>query len=262
MFDGGDVFETFNYHTPDDCCAFCCNFDAGQHSDSYTYESDLHKCHCKTYAKTTVMPRDGRFSGRCPAKNGEEQPAGVEELATQLHSEPESPIADDNGQCGSSAYSFCCAIGTPCDCSKGATAEGQCSGSIHGLTSYAYCCGFGTPCDCSQPPQFENNGTVAPEVAEAKSCLSGSWSGTQTRLTDTSVHDHMTLTIGGDRLTYTVSGGSNWAPQQSCTDTTWAGILQDDPSTKTMIRCGVTSSGISCNYDEWRFDGQPTMSVV
>jgi len=72
--------------------------------------------------------------------------------------EPES--SDDNGQCGSSAYSFCCAVGTPCDCSKGVTAEGQCQGSIKGLTSYAYCCSFGTPCDCSRPPKSEFNGTL------------------------------------------------------------------------------------------------------
>merc|ERR1712072_1113461 len=78
----------------------------------------------------------------------------------EVQEEPEPSSAEDNGQCGSSAYSFCCAVGTPCDCSKGVTAEGQCSGSIHGLTSYAYCCSFGTPCDCSKPPTFEINGTL------------------------------------------------------------------------------------------------------
>mmetsp|Transcript_37359 Transcript_37359/g.112776 ORF Transcript_37359/g.112776 Transcript_37359/m.112776 type:complete len:119 (-) Transcript_37359:280-636(-) len=49
--------------------------------------------------------------------------------------------------CASAAYAFCCEIGTPCDCTKGTTAAGQCKPE-----SYGYCCGVGTPCDCSQPP--------------------------------------------------------------------------------------------------------------
>ncbi|KAL1529437.1 hypothetical protein AB1Y20_000385 [Prymnesium parvum] len=50
------------------------------------------------------------------------------------------------GQCAKSAYMYCCAIGAPCDCSKGTTAPGQCTPE-----SYAFCCDVGTPCDCGSP---------------------------------------------------------------------------------------------------------------
>lgn len=51
------------------------------------------------------------------------------------------------GQCEKYPYDFCCAVGTPCDCTKGTTSPGQCKPE-----SYLYCCNVGTPCDCSQPP--------------------------------------------------------------------------------------------------------------
>ena len=49
-------------------------------------------------------------------------------------------------QCDSAAYAYCCGVGTPCECSKGMSANGQC-----GREAYVYCCDFGTPCQCSQP---------------------------------------------------------------------------------------------------------------
>ena len=51
-------------------------------------------------------------------------------------------------QCKTVSYSFCCELGTPCDCKKGTTAAGQCKPE-----SYAFCCSVGTPCDCTQPPE-------------------------------------------------------------------------------------------------------------
>ncbi|CAE7913466.1 unnamed protein product, partial [Symbiodinium necroappetens] len=51
-------------------------------------------------------------------------------------------------QCESASYTFCCELGTPCDCKKGTTSPGQCNPA-----SYGFCCSIGTPCDCSQPPK-------------------------------------------------------------------------------------------------------------
>ena len=51
-------------------------------------------------------------------------------------------------QCKTVSYSYCCELGTPCDCKKGTTSSGQCKPE-----SYAFCCSIGTPCDCTQPPE-------------------------------------------------------------------------------------------------------------
>mmetsp|Transcript_11158 Transcript_11158/g.24104 ORF Transcript_11158/g.24104 Transcript_11158/m.24104 type:complete len:185 (+) Transcript_11158:68-622(+) len=51
-------------------------------------------------------------------------------------------------QCKSASYTYCCELGTPCDCKKGTTAPGQCTPE-----SFGFCCSIGTPCDCSQPPE-------------------------------------------------------------------------------------------------------------
>jgi hypothetical protein len=48
--------------------------------------------------------------------------------------------------CAKAAYSFCCGYGTPCDCNKGTTSEGQCQ-----KEAYIFCCEVGVKCDCSQP---------------------------------------------------------------------------------------------------------------
>jgi len=51
------------------------------------------------------------------------------------------------GNCAKSAYAFCCGVGTPCDCNKGAISPGQCE-----VSAYTFCCMVGKKCDCSQPP--------------------------------------------------------------------------------------------------------------
>jgi hypothetical protein len=35
-------------------------------------------------------------------------------------------------------------VGTPCDCTTGSTAPGQCSHN-----AYTFCCGIGKKCDCN-----------------------------------------------------------------------------------------------------------------
>lgn len=74
--------------------------------------------------------------------NGEKQAA-----ITGLHDEQMQIL----GQCKKSSYSYCCEIGTPCDCTKGVSTPGQCKEG-----AYAYCCSFLTPCDCTQPPLARN----------------------------------------------------------------------------------------------------------
>jgi len=81
-------------------------------------------------------------------------------LCVQINTAPKEEVAAPAMvaplNCKSASYDFCCAVGTPCDCSKGTTAPGQCKAE-----SYLFCCGVGTKCDCSQPPLF---GGAAPVV--------------------------------------------------------------------------------------------------
>jgi len=56
-------------------------------------------------------------------------------------------LEESSGNCGGTAYSYCCGVGTPCDCSKGMASAGQC-----GSAAYGYCCMYGTKCDCDSPP--------------------------------------------------------------------------------------------------------------
>ena len=64
-------------------------------------------------------------------------------------------------QCKKESYAFCCAVGTPCDCSKGTTAPGQCD-----TKAYLFCCSVGKKCDCAEPPRSE----ITPDsISEIKS---------------------------------------------------------------------------------------------
>lgn len=53
----------------------------------------------------------------------------------------------EKDQCATSWWMGCCKVGKVCDCSKPASAPGQCSWIAH-----HGCCSLGTPCDCSKPP--------------------------------------------------------------------------------------------------------------
>merc|ERR1712083_1119995 len=88
---------------------------------------------CADLVGTSAAVTDSSFSA----------PGVTEAGLSQL----ESPL-----NCASIPYDFCCGLGTPCDCSKGTTAPGQCKPA-----SWLYCCQAGTPCDCSQPPIKANS---------------------------------------------------------------------------------------------------------
>jgi len=121
----------------DYCCAFGtpCNCTEGTTAPGQCQETAY------AYCCTVGTPCDCSQ----PALEDIDAPAHVIEV---VEPEPVEEVhEDDLGNCKKVPYDFCCAVGTPCDCTKGTTAPGQCQ-----ETAYAYCCSVGTPCDCSQPP--------------------------------------------------------------------------------------------------------------
>merc|ERR1719461_372910 len=61
-------------------------------------------------------------------------------------------FSDKLENCSSSAWAYCCGVGTPCDCTRGSTASGQCS-----QYAYGYCCTVGTPCMCAVADESEDH---------------------------------------------------------------------------------------------------------
>ncbi len=77
---------------------------------------------------------------------------------------------------GSALESYCCTLGTPCDCKRPMNAPGQCSSAAYAAcclagnvqcdipapkdnchsNAWQYCCSFGTPCDCTRPRDAGN----------------------------------------------------------------------------------------------------------
>merc|ERR1712039_155807 len=105
------------------------------------------KCDCSESPQASLPPgeMEVELSARgAMSSNGE----GPLPLRTNLTAVSHVGHPDN---CAERAYDFCCAVGTPCDCDKSASAPGQCESA-----SWWFCCEFGTPCDCHQPLVQQN----------------------------------------------------------------------------------------------------------